>query len=243
MKSFLIYFLFTVCSISIAKIHAQNTDTLSLKTISPPIVSAKNEYVILLHGFQRSSRVMKKIERALLKEGYDVININYPSTKKSIEELSNNYLKKKINERCRDVNKKISFVTHSMGAILVRYYLENNEVSHIHRVIMLTPPNKGSKKADFWGRFRIANFFLGPALKQLSTNKESFVNRLALTSQVEIGIIAGKYDRTVTVESTKLDRMNDFIVVQRGHHFIMYKNEVIQLVKDFLWQGKFVSNF
>ena len=40
------------------------------------------EVVILLHGLCRSSRSMRRIEERLLDKGYDVLNLDYASTRK-----------------------------------------------------------------------------------------------------------------------------------------------------------------
>ncbi|PJA90471.1 MAG: alpha/beta hydrolase, partial [Candidatus Magasanikbacteria bacterium CG_4_9_14_3_um_filter_32_9] len=52
------------------------------------------DYVVLLHGFWRTSKSMKKLEKILNKDGYLVVNLDYPSRKEKIEDISNNYLKK-----------------------------------------------------------------------------------------------------------------------------------------------------
>lgn len=87
--------------------------------------TAPSEYVILLHGLARSKSSMAKLESHLSDEGYSVLNIAYPSRSKTIEELAGEVIPKAI-ERCRNNGaKKIHFVTHSMGGIVVRYYLKH----------------------------------------------------------------------------------------------------------------------
>ena len=44
--------------------------------------------VVLLHGFVRTPRCMKKMVRFLEAEGYDVYNIGYPSNRLPVEELT-----------------------------------------------------------------------------------------------------------------------------------------------------------
>lgn len=134
----------------------------------------KKDYVVLLHGFLRTAKSMEKIEEVLSKEKYEVININYPPRGDKIEFLSNHYLKEILEEKCTDKSKKINFVTHSMGGIIVRYFLANNKLKNLGRVVMLAPPNKGAKLADFFSQFEIANQILGPALKQLKTTKKVY---------------------------------------------------------------------
>ena len=48
--------------------------------------SGGREVVILMHGLARTSTSLLVMEWRLRQLGYDVINVNYPSTAKSIEE-------------------------------------------------------------------------------------------------------------------------------------------------------------
>ena len=181
---------------------------------------------------------MSKIEKVLMKKGYSVINLDYPSRREKIEKLSSDYLKKCIEEKCTDKSKKIHFVTHSMGGIIVRYFLSKNKLTNIGKVIMIAPPNKGSKLADYLSTFPILNIILGPALKQLRTAKNSLPNKIVFP-EYPVGIIAGKYDGKVPAKSAKLKNMQDFLLVPSTHTYIMDSNRVIKAVKRFLEEGKF----
>ena len=199
---------------------------------------AKKDYVVLLHGLWRTSRSMKSLEKALTKDGYEVVNIDYPSRKDTIENIANNYLKKIITEKCPDKKRKINFVTHSMGGIIVRYFLLENKLPNLGRVVMLAPPNKGSRMADVFSKIKIANHVLGPALKQMTTHEKSLPKIMA-NPDYEVGIIAGKFDEKVSVKATKLDNMKDFLVVPLSHSFIMDWGKTILAVINFIKNGKF----
>ena len=56
----------------------------------------ENRQVVLLHGLARTSRSMRPMEKYLIKNGFTVLNINYPSRKKPIEELSE-WVRDKLN--------------------------------------------------------------------------------------------------------------------------------------------------
>lgn len=201
-------------------------------------MAEKKDYVILLHGFWRTAKSMEKIEETLSQKGYSVINLNYPSRKEKIENLANNYLKKCVEEKCTDQDKKIHFVTHSMGAIIVRFFLAKNKLKNIGKVVMIAPPNQGAKLTDYLSKSSIINFILGPALKQLSTTKESLPKTLP-SPEYEVGIIAGKYDKKVSIESTKLINTQDFLLVPSMHTYIMNSDRVIEAVQKFIKKGKF----
>lgn len=198
----------------------------------------KKDYVILLHGFWRTNKSMQKLADSLAEAGYEVINLNYPSKKEKIEDLANNYLYPCLLEKCPDKKKKIHFVAHSMGGIIVRYFLAHYKIQNLGKVVLLATPNQGTKLADYLSRSSLINFVMGPALEQLKTTDKS-LPKLLPPPNYEVGIIAGKYDEKVPRDSTKLKNMKDFILIPSLHTNIMNSPRVIQAVKKFLKKGEF----
>ena len=214
--------------------------------------ASSSQCVILLHGLARTSASMNKIEVRLTEAGYAVIKMDYPSRHNKIEELS----EIAVNEGllyCREAAAKhIHFVTHSLGGILVRYYLFIQEIPELARVVMLAPPNQGSLVVDNFSGYPGYGLLNGPAGYQLGTGVESILSQLG-PADVEVGIIAG--DRTVNlilstsfnepndgkvaVSETRLEGMTDFMVVHHSHPFIMQSDEVIEQVLHFLQHGFF----
>jgi triacylglycerol lipase len=219
-------------------------------SLAPPVLATSDECVILLHGLGRTPLSMKKLEKDLGQKGYLVWNEGYPSRAKTIEELAS-AVGEGIGQCRRKRARKVHFVTHSLGGILVRQYFQDHNAAEARRVVMLGPPNHGSGITDlhkdaWW--YREAT---GPAGQQLGTGPDSLPNRLAPVP-LEIGIIAGTSgsdlfasafkdanDGKVSVESTKLEEMKDFLVVDTGHTFIMNSDEVIGQVIFFLREGRF----
>ncbi len=209
------------------------------------------DYVVLLHGLWRTSWSMRPLEKHLKKHGFRVINMGYPSRKHSIEELAK-YIEAEIKQKCTDKEADIHFVTHSMGGIILRYYLENNQLEHLGRVVMLGPPNKGSEIVDTLRKYSFFSMITGPAGLQLGTDPASIPNTLSPV-EFELGIIIGNTslllpfsriipgddDGMVSVESAKVDGMKDFLVVPHGHTFILRSQEVANQVTTFLQNGKF----
>ncbi len=211
-----------------------------------------SECVILLHGLARTERSLLKLERHLKTIGFHVVNVGYPSRKENIQTLALNAIQNACNQ-CSNVGAvKTHFVTHSMGGILVRYYLEHNDIPHLGRVVMLSPPNRGSEAVDIFKGTKIFQWLNGPAGQQLGTDESSLPKTLA-APRYEVGIITGdwtinpilsllipgKDDGKVSVESAKLEGMKDFLVVPEAHTFIMYDDEVLRQVTYFLKHGMF----
>jgi len=193
---------------------------------------------------------MKKMATALEKEGYNTLNIAYPSTQKKIEELAESSISLALSQ-C-DKESTIHFVTHSMGGILLRQYLQKHAIPNIGRVVMLGPPNNGSEIVDRIGHLSVFKWINGPAGNQLGTDKNSLPNQLG-TAPANLGVIAGTrsfdpffysilpkpHDGKVSVASSKLDGMDDHIQLPTTHTFMMFNRHVIKQVLHFLKHGVF----
>ncbi len=214
-----------------------------------PAVPTNQQCIILLHGLARSASSFGKMEEALTQSNYQVINVSYPSRKQDIGSLATEYIPK-ATAKC--TNKPIHFVTHSMGGILVRYFLANNRLENLGRVVMLSPPSQGSEVVDILGNVPGFEAFNGPAGQQLGTIKNSMPNQLGAVDY-PVGIITGNRsinlilsllipgddDGKVSVERAKLAGMADFLVLPHTHPLIMRSDEVIKQTQIFLQTGKF----
>lgn len=208
---------------------------------------------ILLHGLARTQSSMTSLESALSAEGYTVINQGYDSRSQKISVLSNTYIPIALSQ-CRDAD-IIHFVTHSMGGILVRYYLSERKIEKLGRVVMLGPPNKGSQVIDNMSQYPGFELINGPGGLQLGTSEASIPNSIG-PATFDLGIIAGKRtinpilslqlpnpdDGKVSVENTKVEGMNDHIVLPVTHTFMMRNKAVIKQVIYYLKSGRFKHN-
>jgi hypothetical protein len=210
--------------------------------------------VVLLHGLARTERSMEDMGDALLKAGYTVFNIEYASREKPIEELAMETIPKGI-KMCNSINKKqINFVTHSMGGIVLRYYLSKEQIPELGRVVMLSPPNQGSEVADELMDLSVYKWLNGPAGQQLGTGPEGIAARLGpvdfplgiitgndpgIIDAWFAGMFPGEHDGKVSVERAKVEGMTDFLVLPYGHTFIMDEEEVIYQTLYFLKYGSF----
>ncbi len=213
----------------------------------------RQDYVVLLHGMWRNARAMEPAREYLSAKGYQVINISYPSTQYPIEILVQQYLHPVIEQIQPNGKQKIHFVTHSMGGILVRYYLKHYQVPELGRVVMLSPPNQGVELTDWVSGTDWFEEMTGPSGQQLRTDETSLVKQLGAVD-FELGVIAGDYnpnwitswlipgpdDGVVSVKSTKVEGMKDFILVSERHYRLRRRKPVLQQVVYFLQHGQFL---
>jgi pimeloyl-ACP methyl ester carboxylesterase len=219
---------------------------------NPDKNQGQTEWVVLLHGLGRSSRSLSQLESDLAGQGYLVLNMDYPSLKYPIEYLAEEVLHPEVARLSATSPAKIHFVTHSMGGIVVRYYLRHHGVPGLSRVVMLSPPNKGSELADLLMKSALFQRFMAPAGRELGTGKDSLPRKLG-GADYDLGVIAGSKsynpinslildgpdDGTVTVESTKMPGLADFIVLPCSHNSIIRNRTAISQVIHFLRHGVF----
>lgn len=212
----------------------------------------KEEYVVLLHGLARTNKSMKKLQKALLEKDYGVCNYDYPSRKYKIEKLAYLVIPNTLKFCRKNGAKKIHFVTHSLGGIILRYYLIENTIPDLGRVVMLSPPNQGSEVVDVLRHNIVFTAIHGPAGNQLGTEKGDIPKQLGRVD-FELGIITGKKsinpilsmiidgedDGKVSIQNAKVEGMKEFIIYDTSHPFIMKNDGVIKLVIRFLKFGSF----
>lgn len=216
-----------------------------------------SSHVILLHGLARTSLSMRRLARRLAAEGFTTDNFDYPSRTDRIEPLARTVIERAL-ERAAAKSGPVHFVTHSMGGMLVRWYLKQHKLDRLGRVVMLAPPNQGTEVVDFYNQRapllgRMLRSVLGPASGQMRTDADALPARLG-PANFEVGIIAGTVNRNpvfgpvissmpsdgvVTVERTKLAGMSDFLALPYTHTFIMDKVVVQDQVLHFLRHGRF----
>jgi pimeloyl-ACP methyl ester carboxylesterase len=209
--------------------------------------TAEPECVVLLHGLSRSESSFLVMEETLAALGYRVVNSDYDSTAAPVVELAEEALPEAF-ARCEDAE-TIHFVTHSMGAILLRAWAEANAMPP-GRTVMLAPPNQGSELVDTLEAIPPFEWLNGPAGGQLGTDGivTSFgpvwpgVGVIAGSRSLApaySAILPGPDDGKVTVASTRVAGMEDHLTLPVTHTFLMNAPLVIAQVLAFLEEGQF----
>jgi pimeloyl-ACP methyl ester carboxylesterase len=207
--------------------------------------------VVLLHGLAGTSRLLRKMERALQGTGFATLNLDYRSRKRPLEALADD-IHPAIAGFAENVG-DLHFVTHSMGGLLARVYIARYRPRRLQRVVMLGPPNNGSEVADLLKDLAPYRAFFGPAGQQVGTQQSELLAGLPLPP-CAVGIIAGNRtiapvsslfivprpnDGKVSVASTKLEGMADHIVLKTSHSLMMLHRGTIDQTIAFLHEGQF----
>lgn len=240
-KSFIVLlsmFVLTSCTITVTPMQQNN---------------AQQETIVFLHGILRSKLDMYPLKKYFESKGYKTINIQYPSRKMDLGNLSTFVHERIINDPQYNDKSVLNFVTHSMGGLITRYYIDTYKPKNLGKVVMLGPPNTGSEFADWLSDVKILaplyKSIYGPAGRQLRTD---YVHHDKIT--YPLGVIAGnacimplapwvlidgEHDGIVPVNRTKIDGMTDHIVIYSTHTLMMFNHNVMDQAYYFLRNGKF----
>ena len=209
--------------------------------------------VYVIHGYAGSAMQMAKICNGLTSEGYVTENYIYPSFKKNLDSIGLD-LYRKVKQDNYDT---VSFITHSMGALVVRsmyQYMDSTiQFPFIYRFVMLAPPNKGTEMADFFSNSALKSF-LGPNVSLMRTDSGSYVYKLPIPT-CETGLIVGikgkkpwfnpfmkdDNDGTVTMKRAILGNEKEITTVKSMHILMPLKKKVIKLVRRFMKTGSFTE--
>jgi pimeloyl-ACP methyl ester carboxylesterase len=203
--------------------------------------------VIVVHGILRTSGTFAAMYPALGRAGYTVVEFEYPSTRFGIVEAAGDL--RQIIESLEGIE-EINFVVHSMGGLVVRAYLKEHRDPRIKRMVMLAVPNQGAEMADLLRWSYAVRFLLGPAVRQLVTDRNGLIPTLPIPD-FEFAIIAGARghksgfnplipgddDILVTVASAQLPGATDSMTVRSFHRLIPGNAETIDATIRFLQTG------
>ncbi len=207
--------------------------------------------VVLLHGLWRGWRAMEPMARILQNEGFSTWNIPYSSFRHPIPIL--------VDQVRREIQKipcgqPVNFITHSLGCIILRALLAEDQQWEFGKIVLLAPPNRGSEIVDWSQRHPLIHRLLGPAGRDLGTN--GFVASLPNPPEDSaMAVIMGKRttipffrdllekdnDGIVSVSRGKIPGLKEFAVVDADHTFIQIHPETLRLSVEFLKRGAFPS--
>lgn len=211
--------------------------------------------VYIIHGYANPKSIMNDIYRDVKKAGFIAENYAYPGLYMELDSIG----KKLYNDVLDDGVDSVSFVTHSMGGLVVRAMLKYSGTDpnfpKIYRIVMIAPPNRGADIADFFKEATQVKALLGPNVEKMETDSTSYANQLPIPFNTEIGIIVGvrrnergynhlipgNDDGLLAPERVYLGNEKDVAIVNYDHLGVIKRKKSRRLVIEFLQTGIFLS--
>ncbi len=205
--------------------------------------------VMLIHGLGRSRDSFGNLADRLRGAGYDSAGVNYPSLYQSIEETAEQV--ERVLDRL-DGTETISFVTHSLGGLVLRATLARNgawqERIAVHRAVLVAPPNKGSAVAGLLSGLAPYHWLTGDVGGELTPDWVAGLPGLDIPFAIIAGgradgmgfnpLIDGDDDGTLAIAETELAGREDFLVVDSLHSFVQSDDQTITAILSYLEAGR-----
>jgi len=207
--------------------------TVVSRTAAPAARGASEppDLVVLVHGMGRTPWSMIPLERHLERAGYRVLNFGYSSVGPSVPTIGH-HLAAQTREALREVpSRRVHFVGHSLGGIVIRWMLANERPGETGRVVLLAPPNQGSVVAD--RMTPLVGWLLRP-IRDLRTAEGGFVHSLPPDPGIPMLIVAGESDGKVSPEEAFLSGAEAEVVVPGRHTFLMMRPSIMNRVERYL---------
>jgi hypothetical protein len=212
------------------------------------------DYVVLVHGLDWLRDTLKPTAVHLNRQGYETINVRYPSRKVADPQEAARWVAEVVREHCQDPQKHIHLVAHSMGALVVREFLATEKPARLGRVVLLAAPNQGTPLADAlkWKPLGKAISPAAAASCRPGAGDCSLPDKVDYAPGILMGnrsgwfpflspFIKGPDDGIVPVASGRLDGMADFRVLRTSHTSIPHNRVALQQVVVFLRSGRFLG--
>ncbi len=203
--------------------------------------------VVLLHGMGRTRHMFPALEAALTAEGYEVAALAYPSTR---QDLAAHAADLDALLSGLEGVERVSFVTHSLGGIVLRRYLADRDAAApggqpaLHRAVLVAAPNHGAALARMLEEVPAYRLLAGPAGGEITPAMLESLPVPAIPFALVAGVsgdgegynplLPGEDDLVVGLEEALLPGAARVLEVREIHTFIADNPATIALVRDFL---------
>lgn len=202
--------------------------------------------IVLLHGLFMHGLIMAPLEKRLVKLGWQVENLSYPSTKTD---------KRHLFQKLDDIiaSGPALLVGHSLGGLVIKEYLLTHQVptSKVPMVITLGTPHQGTRIVDELKKVNL-HTLLGTSLdfgllpgefeqkwplpqKLISVAGNLNIGARPLLERVMRDDVT-ESDGTVSVEETQIAGMSEHIVVKQTHSSMVFAKQTAELIDGYAKQ-------
>lgn len=213
--------------------------------------------VVLLHGLARTHRSLAGLRRHLERAGFPTWARSYPSRQRGSAGAADEI----AGWLARDLSGRgpLVAVTHSLGGVVARHLAARVP---FQQVVMLAPPNQGSRVSRAYSHLALYRWFFGPAGQELAsveaardwpplevpfaviagTRGRGLANPTGWLSRARGHFTTGEaHDGTLAVDETELPGITAFATVDASHTWIMNNRQARELVVRFLETRSFTS--
>lgn len=185
--------------------------------------------VVLVHGIGAHPVVMLPWQWALERAGFQVHNFGYNSLR------SMTYAADRLRTRLAQwsqqaPDQKLHIVAHSMGCIVSRLALVGERPANFSRMVMLTPPSKGTPTADRFGPWLQ---WLAPSIQELRTEPTSLVNQLPVPDY-PFALVKANWDLIIPSTYVELPGALETRTFNGVHSAVLIHRPTIRYVTQFL---------
>jgi pimeloyl-ACP methyl ester carboxylesterase len=202
--------------------------------------------IIFIHGLFMNGTDMSLLRYRFRKSGYNTYQFSYKSTKNTPFQNA-----QKLSEFIDLVqSKKIHFVCHSLGGIVLRHYLSLYPTRELSNIVMLGTPNQTSVVAKTLIRWSLGKKLLGGSVENGLTgilppwdNKQKLgivAGYFPVGSELLSPIIKNPNDGTVSIEETRLRGSEDHITLRCSHLGLLFSKKAFLQTKHFLEHSSFI---
>ena len=227
--------------------------SLSARELETKFYPERGDYVVVVHGWAWLRDTMRSTVSYLHESEYAVVNVNYDARKEFPEEIANTHIAEAVKAYCTDSKRKVHFVGHSMGCLMIRKYLKSHHPENLGEVVLLAAPNQGIEYVDrfsdqMWFRKIFGNSarLLGDGVGNLPDQlgpAEGYAPGIIMGHKVSLPLLsrwlAGPDDGVVSVASGKMEGMRELIQVRCIHMNLPRNKPTLEQTVHFLRNGHF----
>lgn len=192
--------------------------------------------VWVLHGFGATKIWVRPLELRLRELGWDATSYGYQAFVGNIEARASKLITQ-IRSHYQQTHKPLYLVGHSMGGIVARIAAAEVGPEIVPKLVLICSPNGGSHVATRVERF-VGTLF--PMVAQMSDRRDSFVRNLP-PPKIPCAIIAAENDFVVKPENTKIEGVEQWMLVPGMHSAAPWRKDVAEAIDHFLCTGSLTA--
>lgn len=218
-----------------------------LRTEGVAVWPQDRSIVFIIHGYGGLPARFKPLSRALETASFTPVILTYPGFLHGVEQAAGHLMA--ILNSLPESMPQISFVAHSMGALVLRQALAGKNASwqknlSLGKAVLLAPANQGSRLAGKISRIPGVGAIAGPGIKDLHPEQARRNPALSLPFAIIAGSkgndgsyipwISGKSDGLISLDETDLPHADIAFRVQENHWSILRSQIAVNLTIAYL---------